>query len=199
MRHTADVLCDQLAYTGTDLPVAAVIVIAAVVVAMGIVMLVSSRRRKRANAVVCLLLILTVILATITAFPSPAQAAEPSSACVGSTNSISVTQTSVIAGMGPGSAAAPVTGFVTNRGASPVALDRISVTISGISTSRGSWEACPATDFSITGKWMPIRTTLAPGESVPFEGAFIRFLDQNNNQDTCKNAALHLGFDLIGH
>ena len=199
MRHSVDVLCGQLAYTGTDLPIAAVIVIAAAGVAVGIAMLVAPRRRKRLTAVVGLLLILTVVLATIAAFPSRAEAAEPSFRCVGSTNSISVTQTSVIAGMGPGSAAAPVTGFVTNRGASPVALDRISVTISGISTSREISGACPATDFSITGKWMPIRATLAPGESAPFAGAFIRFLDQNNNQDTCKNAALHLGFDLIGH
>ncbi|SOE72266.1 hypothetical protein SAMN06296378_2435 [Salinibacterium xinjiangense] len=185
-------------YTGTDLPIAAVIVIAAVVVAVGIAMLVSSRRRKRAIAVVGLLLILTVVLATIAAFPSRVQAAEPSSKCVGSTNSISVTQTSAIAGMGPGSAAAPVTGFVTNGGATPVALDRICVTISGTSMSRGISEACPAIDFSITGNWMPIKAMLASGESVPFAGAFIRFLDQNNNQDTCKNAALHLGFDLIG-
>ena len=199
MRQPAGVLCGQLAYTGADLPIAAVIVIAAVVVALGIVLLISSRGRKRATAVVGMLLILTGVLATNAPFPSGVQAAGPSSSCVGSTNSISVTQTSVIAGMGPGSAAAPVTGFVTNRGSTPVALDRISVIVSGISTSRGISEACRATDFSITGKWMPITATLAPGESVPFAGAFIRLLDRNNNQDTCKNAALHLGFDLIGH
>jgi hypothetical protein len=117
-------------------------------------------------------------------------------ASTGTTQGITVNQTSTIAGLYPGGAAAGLSGNFDNTNASKVFVNQVSVAIkSGWSSSLvdGSKPACTASDFTLV---QPAATQaeIASATAVgSWGGASIALNDNPSaNQDNCKGVSVPL-------
>lgn len=185
-------ICEALSHTGVAAPLDVVLLVAAACVIVGAVILLLARRRGRRGGRIVALLLLAGAAVSMTAWtPTPAAA----SGCPPADNSLSVVQTSVMAGMAPGIAPVPIAGTVSNHGLDSTFIDVVDVEIAWVSTVAGSVVGtCDVSDYVLHDTRMPVNRTLSPGGSSPFAGASIGFNNKSGNQDTCKGATVHLRY-----
>ena len=143
-------ICDPIAYTGVH--VGPLVILAVICLVAGGLLLLMSRRRGKAVTAVLLVLISCAAMAITAGTPTRAVADEcppvgrapvenyvpgisppyiypPSSPA---DNSLTITQTSVMAGMAPGIDPVPIAGIVTNNGADSTYIYLVDVEITGV-------------------------------------------------------------------
>lgn len=189
--------CGTLAFTGVGYSVIGMIALAGAAVIVGVFAFTLRRRRTSVWAVTVAILVVCVGSMIGLATPAPALAA--TSACLDSTVAAPVVQTSVIASLGPGVAALPIYGRVTNYASQDAIITAVIVTIADVRTAPTVVSGvCSSRDFTITSPRMPVGLTLAPGADAQFSGAMIGFKNLNINQDACKGATVQLRYDIVG-
>lgn len=183
--------CDPLPRTGPD-DLGLLLIIAVACLVVGAVFVVLARRRRRAPATLIAALVVGAAILGAPGTAAPAAAAD----CVAADNSLTVTQTSTMAGLAPGIAPVPITGMVVNNGPDSTYLDVVTVEITSVTTEQGTpASACSASDYLLVDTRMVVGRTLGPdGGSAPFSGASIGFADKNMNQDACQRATVHLRY-----
>jgi hypothetical protein len=183
--------CDPLPRTGPDdLGLLLIIALACLVVGAALTAVARGRRRAPATLVAVLLLSAAVLLGPGAARPAAAVD------CVAADNSLTVTQTSTMEGLAPGTPPVPITGYVVNNGADRTHIDVVTVEITSVTTAPGTpAAACDATDYRLLHTTMAVDRTLDPdGGSAAFSGASIGFADKPVNQDACQRATVHLRY-----
>lgn len=192
--------CDPLPNTGLDTSVLPVLAVAAVCLVVGLgVLLLARRRRHRTATTLLLLLFLSGGAAMVLVPTSPALAspADCTSADPGD-NSLTITQTSTMAGLAPGIAPAGITGLVVNNGPDSTFITAIAVEIVSVTTEPGSAAGpCDATDYTLLDSRMLVNRELGPGGSTTFTGASVGFSDKSTNQDACQRATVHLRYTTV--
>jgi LPXTG-motif cell wall-anchored protein len=193
--------CDPLPRTGPD-DLGLILIIALACLVVGAAFVVLARRRRRAPATLAAVLLVGAALLLGPGAATPAQAVD----CVtvegspstddapGADNSLTVVQTSTMAGLAPGIAPVPITGRVVNNGPDSTHIDVVTVEITSVSTAPGTPAAdCDASDYVLLDTTMAVDRTLGPdGGSAAFSGASIGFANKPVNQDACQRATVHL-------
>lgn len=184
--------CDPLPRTGPD-DLALLLIIALACLVVGAV-LVGLARRHRGGAPVTLA---TAVLVGVALLLGPGAAAPAEAVdCVAADNSLTVTQTSTMAGLAPGVAPVPITGRVVNNGPDSTYIDVVTVEITSVTTAPGTpAAACDASDYLLLDTTMAVGRTLGPdGGAASFSGASIGFANKAFNQDACQRATVHLRY-----
>ncbi len=183
--------CDPLPRTGPD-DLVLLLIIALACLVVGAVLVVLARRRRRAPATLAAVLLVGVALLLGPGAAAPAEAVD----CVAADNSLTVTQTSTMAGLAPGVAPVPITGRVVNNGPDSTYIDAVTVEITSVTTAPGTpAAACDASDYLLLDTTMPVGRTLGPdGGAAPFSGASIGFANKAINQDACQRATVRLRY-----
>ncbi len=182
--------CDPLAFTGPATNIALVLVLALVVLLTGTGLLLVARKRGRAARAA--LLVVLLVAAVLTLVPAPPALAAAND-CSTATNSLTVTQTSTMQNMAPGTAPATITGLVRNIGPDSTYVIAVRVEITSVTSSaRAPAGSCDPSDYVLVEPLMPVGRTLEPGGSTSFAGASIGLNDKLTNQDACKHAVVHL-------
>ena len=155
------------------------------------------RRSGHRADLVALIVILMLGTVGAVAAPSPVHAA--SNDCVAppveATNALTITQTSVIDGLGPTSPPAEIRGLVTNLSLDSTFVSTVTVSIASVSKAAGAAPGtCSAADFVLTEPRMTVELPLPARSHVSFSGATIAFLSSSSNQDACKRATIHFKY-----
>lgn len=183
--------CGPLPRTGPDdLGLLLTIVFACLVIGSALVVL--ARRRRRAPATLAVALLAGAALLLGPGAAVPAEAVD----CVAADNSLTVIQTSTMAGLAPGVAPVPITGRVVNDGPDSTHIDVVTVEITSVTTAPGTpATACDASDYLLLDATMAVGRTLGPdGGAATFSGASIGFANEATNQDACRRATVHLRY-----
>ncbi len=183
--------CADLAATGLD--AGPLIFVGGAILLAGLLLMIVGRRRRGRAAV------LVVLLFALGAVWMPGQVPSAQAAAVdcvvdpGPDNSLTIVQTSTMAGLAPNVPPAAIEGRVTNVSTDDTSIGAIVVSILSVTKSVGaSAGTCDATDYVIVDPRMLVGQPLAAGASVTFSGASIGFANKNANQDACQGATVTL-------
>lgn len=112
------------------------------------------------------------------------------SAATGTNNSITINQTSVVAGLYPGGPAQALSGDFSNPNASAVTVASVSGSVTGTSVV-----GCAAADFVVTGSPAANAQSVPSGANVgSWSGLSVSMTNTAVNQDLCKNATLTITY-----
>lgn len=187
--------CPQLAYSGLDLSVTTVIAVAIACFAFGIAFLLVRRRSEHPRASIILFLVLLGCAVAAIAQPAPANAAAPR--CGVAAQAFSITQTSIITGLAPGTPEVGINTIGTNTGSASTFVHMVVVSISSVTKAPLAIAGrCNATDYVVDAPRMMVDQAVAPGSSLDISGAAIGFNDRGTNQDACKGATVHLAYEV---
>jgi hypothetical protein len=115
-------------------------------------------------------------------------------ASTGTTDAITVNQTSVVTAMGPGVAAQSLSGNFDNDNDGPVFVATVTAAIGAIT---GGGPTCEATDYTLSNPVSDVNAEVPVGTGVGSWGATdaptIAFNNKSDeNQDDCKNATVEI-------
>jgi hypothetical protein len=184
--------CGSLSNTGLDgLPLLLGALVALCLVVFGIALLTRRRRGGLHAALVVLLLVGAGLgLSTLSAPAAFACAPAPPAPAP---NSLTITQTSVLTGLRPGSLPVSIAGTVTNNSDDETSIDDIEVSISAVTLAVGAASGtCTVADFELLDTVMPVDATLAPHATLAFSGASLALVNAPSNQDACQGATVQL-------
>lgn len=182
--------CGPLGVTGLDGGFLLLAGILAVGLIVGGALLV---RRHRGPGVAAVAL-LVVALGCGASGATPAVAADCVTPTPAPVNSLTITQTSALTGLEPGSAPVAIHGTVTNNSDDDTYIDDIEVSIVAVTLAAGAVGACSIADFVLLNPVMPVDAALAPHATVTFAGASIGLVDAAWNQDACQDATVELSY-----
>jgi LPXTG-motif cell wall-anchored protein len=183
--------CDPLAATGADSNLVLFLIIATALLLAGAGLLLVAHRRIRPGQAALVVVILLAAAVLVFVPTSPAQAA--TSDCASADNTLTVTQTSTMEDLAPGTAPAPITGLVRNNSTESTRIAAVLVEITSVTVDPGAPAgSCSADDYILVDALMPVGTTLSGSGSTAFGGASIGFNNKTINQDACKYATVHL-------
>jgi hypothetical protein len=120
-------------------------------------------------------------------------------ATAGSTQGITVNQTSVLDAMYPGDSAQPLSGDFTNTNDSPAYVGTVTASIDSVQTAADAPAGtCDASDFTLSNEEMTVNAEVASGEHKgSWSGATIQFNNKADaNQDACKGATVNLHYAI---
>jgi len=183
--------CGPLGVTGLD----GVLMLFAGILAVGLIVggaLLVRRRRGAFVEVMAVLVIATVGFGTLVA--SPAVAADCVTPSPTPVNSLTIAQTSVLAGLEPGFPPVAIQGTVTNDSDDDTYIGDIEVSIAAVTLASGTVGTCSVADFVLLDPVMTVDAALAPHTTVTFAGASLGLVDQPWNQNACQNAAVELSY-----
>ncbi|WP_270889594.1 hypothetical protein [Pedococcus sp. 5OH_020] len=112
------------------------------------------------------------------------------SASTGTTQPITVNQTSTVANLAPGTDPQALSGNFDNPNSSSVFVDRVTAAVSDVKDAEGGsiTGTCATDNFAITGT-ANVGAQVAAGDGVgSWSGLSIRLVNTDSNQDGCKNA-----------
>jgi hypothetical protein len=116
------------------------------------------------------------------------------SATTGKPESLTVNQTSSIAGLAPGADAQPLAGTFDNPNTTPITVNGVTATIAGVTTEDGDTTAC-ATDNYLIGGTGTVTDPVPAGTAVgSWSGLTIQMVDTGDNQDVCKGATVQIAY-----
>ena len=108
-------------------------------------------------------------------------------------DTLTVVQTSTMAGLSPNVDPADIAGRVTNNSTDDTSIAEVTVSVLEVIKSPGARAGtCDASDYVIVDPVMPVGVALAGGASTTFAGASIGFVDKVTNQDACQGAIVRL-------
>jgi hypothetical protein len=121
------------------------------------------------------------------------------SATTGTSAAVTVTQTSTVSGLVPGSASQPVDFDITNAKTTPQYVTSVAFTITSITNITGGAPAtgCTSADFTLVQPNAIAADVAAGVTHYAPSGASIAMIDAAGNQDGCKNVTVHLTFTSI--
>ncbi|WP_143230026.1 hypothetical protein [Actinophytocola xanthii] len=189
----------SLAFTG--LPMTQLLLAGAALLLLGIILAIAARRRRRTRrrpGAMLSLVIITCAAGALLWADTSAHAAggdcdTPTPA--GETHALELSQTSVLSGLAPGVAPAPITGNVENTGTEPVVVTAVTVSITSVVKAADAVAGtCDDSDYLLVAPRMPVGKTLKAGETAEFSGAALGFTDKSTNQDACKGARVDLRY-----
>lgn len=183
--------CGPLGATGLDGGLTLVAGILAVGLIVGGTLLVR-RHRGPWIAAVTLLVVATLSFGTLGA--APAVAVDCVTPAPTPTNSLTITQTSVIADLEPGSAPVAIYGTVANNSDDDTFINDIEVSIVAMTLASGTVGTCTIADFVLLDPVMSVDAALGPHATVTFSGASLGLVDAAWNQDACQNATVELSY-----
>ncbi len=117
------------------------------------------------------------------------------SASAGTVSAVTVNQLSTVNGLYPGGPAQDLDGDFNNPNASEVWVSSVTATVSAV-TSAGvvGKPACAVSDFSIGGT-AAVNAEIPNGNGVgAWSGLTVRMVDNDANQDNCKNASVTISY-----
>jgi len=111
----------------------------------------------------------------------------------GTSDPITVNQSSVISNLRPGASAQTLSGTFTNANDEPVYVSTVTVSIASIS---GGGPTCDAADYTLANAVMTVNASIPIGSNVgSWTGATIAFNNKPaENQDDCKNATVNFAY-----
>jgi hypothetical protein len=114
------------------------------------------------------------------------------------TQALTVRQTSVVTGMGPGDAAQLLSGNFDNPNSGPVYVRTVTATIASVSPADGAPAGvCDASDYTLGGATMTVNADVPAGNGQGnWAGATIKFHNKNTAQDACKGATVNLAYTI---
>lgn len=184
--------CDTLPDTGG--PALVLAVMAVVCLVAGAVLLRHARRERVAPVVMLALLVVAAAYATLTGAPAQASSGCETDQPDGQ-NSLRITQTSVLAGLGPEAAPLAIAGRVTNDSDDDTYITAVTVTLTSVAkASHAAAGPCDVSDYVLAEPRMPVGRALPPHGSLAFSGATIGFGNKSVNQDACKGATIKLRY-----
>lgn len=183
--------CGPLGVTGLD----GVLMLVAGILAVGLIVggvILVRRRRSAFVGVMAVLVVATLGFSMLGA--SPAVAAYCVTPTPTPVNSLTITQTSVLTGLEPGSAPVAIHGTVTNNSDDDTYIDDIEVSIVAVTLAAGAVGTCTIADFELLNPVMTVDAALAPYATLTFAGASIGLVDAAWNQDACQDATVELSY-----
>jgi hypothetical protein len=111
---------------------------------------------------------------------------------------LTVRQTSVVAGMGPGDLAKVLSGNFDNPNSGPVYVRTVTARIDGVTKAADAPAGdCAASDYTLALETMTVNAEVAAGNGQgSWSGATIKFNNKNVNQDACKGATVNLAYTI---
>jgi hypothetical protein len=118
------------------------------------------------------------------------------SAATGTNAAITVTQTTVPAGLYPGGAASSLAGKFNNTNDGPVHVNEVSATIGAITGPNITvGTPCTADDYALDGFPVTVNADIAAGTAVgAWTGGTIAMVETGVNQDGCKGATVTISY-----
>jgi len=114
--------------------------------------------------------------------------------------SVTVVQTSVVEGMGPGIAAQTLSGTFDNPNEVPVYVTTVTARIVGVVEAEEAPEdgyTCDVSDFVLTEPVMQVGTEAAVDDTTQWSGATLAFNNKaETNQNACKGATVNLAYTV---
>ena len=119
-------------------------------------------------------------------------------ATAGSTEGITVNQTSVLDAMYPGDSAQTLSGDFTHANEGPAYVGTVTASIASVVKAAGAPAGtCDATDFTLSNAEMTVNAEVPTGEHKgSWSGATIQFNNKATNQDACKGATVNLHYAI---
>jgi hypothetical protein len=117
----------------------------------------------------------------------------------GTNSTLSVTQTSTIAGLAPSSAPQTLSGTIANTNSSKAYVTSITASISSVSKATGAPAGtCSASDFTLTGATVTVNAEIpANSTTTTWTGPTVAFNDlPTTNQDACKGATVNFAYAI---
>lgn len=117
----------------------------------------------------------------------------------GTNSSLSVTQTSVVAGLAPSSAAQTLSGTIANTNSSKTYVTSITASISSVTKAVGApTGTCSATDFTLANAVVSVNAEIpANSTTTTWSGPSVSFNDlPTTNQDACKGATVNFAYAI---
>jgi hypothetical protein len=114
------------------------------------------------------------------------------------TLALTVRQTSVVAGMGPGDVAQVLSGNFDNPNSGPVHVSTVTARIDSVTKDPGAVAGpCDASDYTLGGATMTVNAEVPAGNAKgTWSGATIKFNNKNTIQDACKGATVNLAYTI---
>jgi hypothetical protein len=111
----------------------------------------------------------------------------------GTSDPITINQTSVVTNLRPGGAAQTLSGDFDNANDEPVYVSTVTASISSIT---GGGVTCEVTDYTLSNAVMTVDASIPVGSAQgAWTGATIEFNDKPaENQDDCKNATVNFAY-----
>jgi hypothetical protein len=191
--------CGVLASTGLEfLPTLLLLLGAVGLLVVGVLLL--SWRRIRSRRRLMLAGFLLLVGGTFAgagasgATAATSECADPPAA----NNTMTISQTSVLAGLGPNIPPAAISGVVINNGSDSTYVTAIVVSIETVTVRTDAVGVCGVDDYLLLSPRMSVGKTLQGGGSATFDGASIGFNDTSVNQDACKGATVTLRYTTTG-
>lgn len=185
--------CDALPDTGG--PAIILGVVAVVCVVAGAMLLRHARRVRVGPVVLLALLVVAAVYAPLTGIPAQAASTGCETDHPDGQNSLRITQTSVLAGLGPEAAPLEITGSVSNDSDDDTYITAVTVSMTSVEKApRAAAGPCDVSDYALTDPRMPVGQALGPHESLTFSGATLGFSNKTVNQDACKGATIRLRY-----
>jgi hypothetical protein len=169
-------------------------------VCIGVGYVLVRRSRVRGGHRVVAVVLVVAGAGWIVAPPSASQALAVCDARDGSSGhsapqGLAIEQSSVIDGLGPLAAPAPIEGTITNLSDGSTYVTDVTVSIAAVVKAAGAPAgSCSADDYVLRGGRMTVHSRLAGHSSLPFGGAALGFDNSAVNQDGCKGAIVHLRY-----
>ncbi|MCW2799317.1 MAG: hypothetical protein JWQ70_789 [Aeromicrobium sp.] len=154
-------------------------------------------RRHDGHRADSVILTLVLLIGLGTATPSPSQAAtdDCTGSGTGTDQTLVITQTSIITGLGPTAPPVDIEGRVTNPSHDSTYVSTVIVSIGSVTKAIGAAPGpCRPADYVIANPLMTVDQPLPALSHVSFAGASIAFLSTSSNQDACKRATIHLTY-----
>ena len=122
------------------------------------------------------------------------------SASTGTVSAVTVVQTSTINGLAPGLPAQTLSGTFNNPNSGPVYVGTVNVSITDVTdtndVSLGS--ACDADDYTLSATSFAKNAEVLANDTSTWTGPTIAFNNKPaDNQDACKGAVVHLGYQVV--
>ena len=120
------------------------------------------------------------------------------SAATGTTEALSVNQTTVLAPMYPGLAAQTISGTFDNSNDGPIYVGTVTASIGSVTQADGAVGGCDATDYTLANAAMTVGAQVPAGSAVgAWTGATLMFNNKPAvNQDGCKGATVNLVYTI---
>ena len=116
-------------------------------------------------------------------------------AATGTTEALTIQQTTVVTGLAPAAPAVALEGTITNPGDGTVNVASVTVAIASVTPTAGN--TCTVANYEILNPTDSSIGDILAGASVGWSGPSIRMIDTGVNQDGCKDAVVNLTYSSL--
>jgi hypothetical protein len=115
-------------------------------------------------------------------------------AATGTSSAVNAVQTSVVADMGPGTAAQTLSGTLLNTDTQPLYVATVTASITSVTKADGVVGTCEPSDYILANAVMTVNAEALVNDTSTWTGATLMFNNKLTNQDACKLATVNIGY-----